>query len=90
MYHPYESKQNLPKNHNGHSKFNNSDNMKSILGSGTDTTTNVKRKDEVKDPKEINRTVFSSDVYKKSMLDHVQSHRKGNIALKDGKVFYLK
>jgi len=88
MYHPFQDKSIRPNNFNGRSKFNNSDNIKSIFDSSSDIAPS--RKAEAKDPKEINRTSFSRDIYKKALTEHAPCHRKGNIALRDGKVFYLK
>ena len=68
----------------GFPKFNNSDNMRSIFSDNAEPSGNERL------PKGINNVKYDSNIYKESLVNHTQTHRKGNIALQDGKVFYLK
>ncbi len=70
-------------------RYNNSDNMK--LSMVQPSSQAVKPSSHtLQDPKEIVNARFDAGKFRQFYVTHDQCHRKGNIALRDGKPFYLK
>ncbi len=67
-------------------RYNNSDGMRESLMQPHEGSP----KKAVKDPKDIVNARFDAQKFKASLPSHTLCHRKGDIAIRDGKVFYLK